>query len=118
MGLAQAQELADLDQLGVRLDKLLVHPSQAATLKTLYGPDLARVLDSAGLTMVSNARLTDGEAYVVQGGMTGTVGFEFPLTVEAWMDQATRSWQVHGFVVPAMAVDRPYACKKLTALSS
>jgi hypothetical protein len=115
---AEAQELADLDELGVVLDTLLVHPSQARALKTAYGPQLADVLDSAGLQMFSNPRIADGTAYIVQGGMVGTIGFEFPLTTEAWIDKDTRSWKVQSFVVPALAIDRPYACKKLTGLAS
>jgi hypothetical protein len=73
--------------------------------------------DSA-LTMHSNPRMTDGEAYVCQGGMVGAVGFEFGLTAESWLDQAIRSWRVQSFVVPAMAVDHPHSIKKLTALAS
>jgi hypothetical protein len=113
---AQAQEMADLDELGVVLDKLLVSPGGARALRTAYGPDLAAVLESAGLTLVSNPRIADGVGYVVQSGMVGTVGFEAPLTVDVWEDKATRSWIVQAFAVPALAVDRPYSLKKLTAL--
>jgi hypothetical protein len=115
---AAAQALADRDELGVKLDTLLVAPEQAQALKTLYGQYLDAVLKSAGLTMYSNPRLTDGTAYMVQGGMVGVVGWEFGLTTESWMDQAIRSWRVQAFAVPAFAVDRPFACKKLTGLAS
>jgi hypothetical protein len=97
---------------------LIVNPSQARALKTLYGQYLDEVLKSAGVTMHSNPRMTDGEAYVCQGGMVGAVGFEFGLTAESWLDQAIRSWRVQPFVVPAMAVDRPHSIKKLTGLAS
>ncbi|BCZ24854.1 major capsid protein [Mycobacterium senriense] len=115
---AAAQELADRDELGVKLDTLLVAPEQARALRTLYGQYLDQVLKSAGLTMHSNPRLTDGTAYMVQGGMVGVVGWEFGLTTESWIDQSIRSWRVQSFAVPAFAVDRPFACKKLTGLSS
>lgn len=115
---AAAQELADLDELGVVLDLLLVHPSQARALKTLYGPRLDDVLKSAGLGMFSNPRLTDGTAYLTQKGYAGVVGFEHGLTTTSWPEQAIRSWHVQSFVVPALAVDRPHAIKKLTGLSS
>jgi hypothetical protein len=113
---AQAQELADMDELGTVLDTLLVAPAQARALKTLYGPNLDLVLKSAGLTMFSNARLTDGVAYVVQRGMCGAVGWEFGLTTESWLDQSIRAWRVQSYVVPALAVDRIHTCKKLTGL--
>jgi hypothetical protein len=115
---AAAQELADLDELGTVLDTLIVAPAQARALKTLYGPKLAETLTSAGLTMFSNARMTAGTAYLVEKGMVGTIGFEFPLTTESWMDQSIRSWRVQSFVVPALAVDRPHNVKKLTGLGS
>ncbi len=116
--LAEAQELADLDEMGVVLDKLIVSPGGARALRTAHGRDLAAVLESAGLTMVSNPRVADGATYVVQSGQVGTIAFEAPLTVDVWEDKATRSWVVQAFAVPAFAVDRPYAVKKLIALSS
>jgi hypothetical protein len=115
---AEAQEMADIDELGVVLDKVLVSPGGARALRTAYGPDLAAVLESAGLTMVSNPRIADGTAYVVQSGQVGTIGYEFGLSVDTWEDKATRSWICQAYVVPAFAVDRPYAAKRLTGLAS
>jgi hypothetical protein len=114
---ADAQELADLDEMGVVLDKLIVSPGGARALKTAYGANLAAVLESAGLTMVSNPRVAANVAYIVQSGMVGTVGFEYGLTVDVWEDKHTRSWIVQAFAVPAFAVDRPFAAKKLLAIS-
>lgn len=113
---ADAQEMADRDELGVVLDKLIVSPGGARALRTAYGRDLAAVLESAGLEMVSNPRIADPTAYVVQSGMVGTIGFEAPLTVDVWEDKSTRSWIVQAFAVPAFAVDRPYAVKKLSGI--
>jgi hypothetical protein len=59
---ARGQELADLDEMGVVLDKLIVGPSGARALRTAYGRDLAAVLESAGLSMISNPRGADGVA--------------------------------------------------------
>ena len=115
---AEAQELADIDEMGVILDKLIVSPGGARALRTAYDRDLAAVLESAGLTMVSNPRITpDGVAYVVQSGQVGTIAFETPLTVDTWEDKATRSWVIQAFAVPAFACDRPYAVKKLLGIS-
>jgi hypothetical protein len=115
---AQAQELADLDELGVILDTLLLHPNQARALRVAYAENLGAMLESAGLTMFANPRIPAGTAYLVQGGQVGTVGFEVPLTVDSWEAKETRSWWVQGYVVPAFAVDRPYAAKRLTGLAS
>lgn len=115
---AQAQELADLEELGVVHDTLLVHPSQARALREAYAESLGAMLESAGLKMFSNPRIPAGTAYVAQGGMVGTVGFEAPLTVDVIDERKTRSTWVQAYAVPAFAVDRPYAAKKLVGLAA
>jgi hypothetical protein len=97
---------------------LIVHPNQAAALRTTYAESLDDMLKSAGLELFANPRMTRGVAYVCEHGQVGTVGFEFPLDVYAWPEPSTRSTWVQGFVVPAFAVDRPFALKKLTSISS
>ncbi len=114
---AQLQERADLEELGVVHDLLVVHPTQARQLREAYADTLEAALKSAGLRMVSNPRIPAGIAYACQKGMVGTVGFEAPLTVDIWEDKATRSTWVQAYVVPAFAVDRPYAAKKLAGLN-
>lgn len=116
---AEAQELADLEELGVKHDLLVVHPEQARQLRTAYAESLDDMLASAGFTegMFVNPRLPAGTVYVCQAGNVGTVGFEVPLTVETWRDPGTRSWWVQAFAVPAFAVDRPFAAKKISGLS-
>lgn len=115
--LSAAQLAADLQELGVTHDLLIVHPNQAHALRVAYGDNLAKMLDSAGVSLFSNPRIAAGTAWAVEAGAVGTVGFESPLSVDVWEDKATRSWWVQGYVVPAMAVDRPYAAKKLTGLA-
>ena len=77
-------------------------------------------LASAGYSngMFVNPHLPAGIAYVCRAGNVGTIGFEVPLTVETWRDASTRSWWMQAFCVPAFAVDRPFAAKKITGLSS
>ena len=115
--LSAAQLASDLQELGVTHDLLIVHPNQAHALRVSYGDNLQAMLDSAGLQLFSNPRIAAGTAWVVEAGAVGTVGFESPLTVDIWEDKATRSWWVQSYVVEALAVDRPYAAKKLTGLA-
>ena len=114
---AAAQELADLDELGVVLDTLLLSPGGARALRTLYAEDLNDVLKSAGLTLFSSARIAEGTAYLVEAGAAGTVGFEVPLTVDVVPEKLTRSSWVMGYCVPALAVTNPGAVVKLTGLA-
>lgn len=50
--------------------------------------------------------------------MVGTVGFEAPLSVDVIDERKTRSTWVQAYAVPAFAVDRPYAAKKITGLAT
>ncbi|HOB49712.1 MAG TPA: hypothetical protein PKK01_10430 [Mycobacterium sp.] len=115
---AQAQELADLAQLGAVFDRLLVHPSQARALRTAYAADLGKMLESCGLTMHVNARIADGTAYLVKSGLTGIVGFESPLQVVVTDQPRTKSKLLQVFVVPAFGVDKPHNTIRLTGLAS
>lgn len=113
-----AQLASDLQELGVVHSLLVLHPNQAHRLRSAYGDQLKSMLDSAGLSLFTNPRVAAGTGYVLEEGGVGTVGFEEPLNVQAWEDKATRSWWVQAFAVPAFAVERPYAMKKLTGLAS
>ena len=96
---------------------LIVYPNQAHALRTAYGDGLDDMLKSAGIELFSNPRMTPGVAYVCERGQVGTVGFGWPLNIHIWPEPSTRSTWVQGFVVPAFAVDRPFALKKLTSIS-
>lgn len=115
---AAAQLAADLQELGVKHDLLIVHPNQAFALSVAYGENLSKVLESADLELFSSPRVTAGVAYAVQKGQAGVVGFEVPLNVETYDERATRSKWVQGYCVPAFAVEKPYAVKKLTGLAA
>lgn len=116
--LSAAQLASDLQELGVKHDLLVVHPNEAHSLRVAYGDKLQSMLDSAGVGLFSNPRITPGVGWAIESGQVGTVGFEAPLTVDVWEDKATRSWWVQAYVVPAMGVDRPpFAAKKLTGLA-
>jgi hypothetical protein len=115
--LSAAQLASDLQELGVRHNLLVLHPNEAHSLRVAYSDRLDDMLKSAGVELFANPRVTAGTGWAIEKGMVGTVGFEFPLTVDAWEDKATRSWWVQAYVVPAFGVDRPFAAKKLTGLA-
>ncbi|WP_422748010.1 major capsid protein [Mycobacterium sp. WMMD1722] len=116
--LSAAQLKSDLQELGVKHNLLIVHPNQAHALRVAYGDKLDAMLQSAGLSMFSNPRVTAGVAYVLERGAVGAVGFERPLTVDVIDERKTRSMWVQAYAVPAFAVERPYALKKLTGLAA
>lgn len=116
--LSSAQLVADLEELGVVHDLLVVHPNEAHSLRTAYGDSLDGMLKSAGLTMFSNPRVEEGVAWAVKSGEVGTVGFEVALTTDVWDDRSVRGKWVQSYVVPALAVDKPYAAKKIVGLAA
>ncbi|MFD6516543.1 major capsid protein [Rhodococcus sp. NPDC060176] len=115
--LSAAQLASKLQELGVVHDLLVLHPNQEHALNVAYGDKLADMLTSAGLTKFASSRVDPGVAYAVQKGAAGVVGFETPLTVEAFDDRSTRSKWVQAYAVPAFAVEKPYAVKKITGLA-
>lgn len=114
--LSAAQLASDLQELGIVHDLLVVHPNQAHALRVAYGDNLEAMLKSAGVTMFSNPRVSAGNAWAIKSAEVGTVGFEQPLTIDSWDDRSTRSRWVQAYCVPAFAVDKPYAAKKITGL--
>ena len=94
-------------------DLLLVHPTKAAELRRAYAEQLDAALKSAGLEMFVNPRVPENDAYVLQKGNVGVVGFEVALTTEVYDDRSTRSKWVQAYAVPAFAPDRPYAAKRI-----
>lgn len=118
---AEVQEMADLEELGVKHDLLIVHPQQALHLRTAYAENLDAMLESAGFTegMFANPRVPIGVAYTLQQGMVGTIGWESAgLVTDVIDDRHKRGKWVQAYAVPAMAIDRPYAAKKITGLNA
>jgi hypothetical protein len=116
--ISAAQMAADLQELGVKHNLLIVHPNQGHALRSAYAENLDDMLKSAGLELFISPRMTAGTAYVCEKAAVGTVGFEKPLTVISWPEPSTRSTWVQAYAVPAFAVDKPYALKKLTGLAA
>ncbi|MBM4726054.1 hypothetical protein ERC79_02595 [Rhodococcus sp. ABRD24] len=115
--LSAAQLAATMQELGVVHDLLVMHPTQEHALNVAYGDKLAAMLESAGVSKFVTPRVQPGVAYALKKSEAGVVGFETPLTVESYDDRATRSKWVQAYAVPAFAVEKPYAVKKLTGLA-
>lgn len=114
---AAAQLAADLEELGVVHDVLVVHPTQAAALRTAYAENLSKMLEAASLKLVTNVLVPIGSAFVAQTGEAGVIAFEKPVTVTTWRDEATRSTWVQSYAVPAFAVNKPSAVKLINGLA-
>lgn len=114
--IAQAQYLADVDELGVSYDLWLVNPKQKLQLAITYGPNLDEVLASMGIEMFASNRITNGTAYAVARGQVGEIRVEKALGTETWREEATQRNWVQSDVRPVMYVTNPYSIKKVTGL--
>ncbi|WP_072689382.1 major capsid protein [Rhodococcus marinonascens] len=113
---AISQLAADMGELGVIFDLLVLHPQEHHSLKVAYGEDLAAVLASNNLSVFTSPRLTPGTGYAVKKGNAGIMAYEKPLNTTTWRDEARRVTWVQSYAVPAIAVTNPLAIKKLTGL--
>lgn len=115
--LANAQLLADIDELGVHYDLWLVNPKQKYQFNLVYGDKVAAVLASLGIDeMYASNRVTNGTAYAVAKGEVGGLRLEQPLETETWYEAKTKRDWVQSSVVPVMFVTNPYSIKKVTGL--
>jgi hypothetical protein len=116
--LLKGQYLADVDELGVVYDLLILNPAEKLSLATGYGDRLAAMLDAAGIKEVfSSNRVAAGTGYAVARGQVGALSIEKPLGTETWRESKTERTWVQASVRPVMYVTNPYSIKKLTGLS-
>ena len=114
---ANAQYLADVDELGVEYDLWIVNPKQRMQLAITYGSELNEVLASNGIREVfASNRVANGTAYAVARGQVGEIRVEHPLDTETWDDKEKQRDWVQSWVMPVMYVTNPYSVKKVTGL--
>jgi hypothetical protein len=116
--IARAQEVADVQELGVMFDILITNPTQARVLRTIYGSDLNAMLGDNGIQemFVSN-RVTAGKAYVAARGQVGQVRNEQPLRTVAIRDEDHERTWVQSGVRDVIFVDAPYQVLEITGLA-
>lgn len=116
--LAKAQVVADVRELGVEYDLLLLNPLQASELKIVYPNGSWReVLSDNGINgMISSNRITAGTGFLVAEGQVGELRVEKALGTETWREGSTQRTWLQSDVRPVMYVTNPYAFLKLTGI--
>jgi hypothetical protein len=114
---AKAAEVAETDELGVRYNLWIIHPTNYTELLVLYGGDgLQEMLSVLNLEIYVTNRITVGTAYAVASGQVGQMRVEKPLGTETWREpNRERTW-VQASVRPLMFVDNRFAALKFTGL--
>lgn len=119
--LLSAAKAIELEQRGVQLDSIIIHPNQHLSLgqtAVRMGLTIDQIFATAGIrNWFSSPRITAGTALLYAEGMVGGWANEFPLVGVIYWDDKTESWWYQWSVSPAMFVDNPYAVLKLTGLA-
>lgn len=116
---AQAQLLADQDELGVTYDVWIVNPVQKAALVSIYGASgLREILEEMEIREIyASNRVTNGSAYAVASQQVGELRMEQPLRTETDRVVKNEKTLVQSSVRPVMYVTNPYSIKKVTGLN-
>ena len=115
--LAKANLLADVRELGIRYNILLLSPVQLNEMRLFYGASLNQMLEDNGFDEVyASNRIATGTAYAVAEGQLGEMRLEQPLATETWREQGTQRTWVQSSVRPVMFVTNPFAVMKITGL--
>lgn len=115
--IANAQLLADTDELGVNYDIWIVNPMQKFQFNVTYGDKAQQVLDSLGIReMFASNRVANGVAYAVASGQVGELRLEQALATETERIVKNQKTLVQSSVRPVMYVTNPYSIKKVTGL--
>lgn len=115
---AQADMIAEQDELGVIYDLVLLNPQEYAQLVTIYGAqNLASFLQFINKQIYVSNRVPAGTAYFVQEGQVGEMRIEKPLGTETWREPETeRTWSQTS-VRPVMYVTNPFSVLQATGLA-
>jgi hypothetical protein len=113
---AQAQLVADQEELGVTFDLWLLNPRELAALRVVYGNGFQQLLDSYNLEVFASNRVAPGTAYAVARGQVGFLDYEQGLATETYRKPENERTWVQSSVLPVMGVTNPYSIKKITGL--
>ena len=112
------QESADVEEMGIVYDLLLVNPQENLSLLNFAqfsGADLTATLAEVGIQQkfVSN-RVTAGSPLLIASGQVGELRIEAPLTTKSWREESKeKTWWQTGARATAY-VTNPFALRQLT----
>jgi hypothetical protein len=114
---ANAQLVADVDELGVTYDVWIVNPKQKFQFSVTYGDKAMAALSALGIReMYASNRVANGTAYAVASGQVGELRMEQPLRTETERQVPNERTLVQSSIRPVMYVTNPYSVKKITGL--
>lgn len=116
--IAAAQKQAEVEELGMVYDTILVNPNEHLSLLNFaqfISSNLTDVLADLGITdLYSSNRVTAGAPILVASGQAGEFRMEKPLSTESWREQKKQKtwWQADARF--AAYVTNPFALLEIT----
>jgi hypothetical protein len=116
--IARADFLAEVDEMGMAYDLIILNPQEMFNLQTVYGDDLGDLLASYNKDVYVTNRQPAGEMLVLASGQVGEMRVEQPLATETWRDPhgKQQTW-VQSSVRPLFFADNAFAMIKITGLN-
>jgi hypothetical protein len=116
-----AQQTVDDEERAHRLDSIIINPTQYSALAKLAlatGQSVEQMLGAVGITnVIKSRRQTAGTALLFEAGAVGFWANEEPLRGKTWEEQdPEQTWYLWN-IIPAVAVDDPYAMLQLTGIA-
>lgn len=115
----KANVLADIDEMGIVFDTMILNPLDKMSLINFYGPNGWRTaLAEVGITDVySSNRKPAGSAFILAGGQVGEMRIESPLKTVTWREEKTESTWTQTGVRPLFFVNNIMAIRKITGIA-
>ena len=116
-----ARKNAEIDEMGIEYDTLLVNPNEELSLLNFAQFDagkLSAVLAEIGINeMFASNRVTAGSPLLVASGQVGEFRIESPLQTKSWREEAKEKtwWQTS--VRPVAYVTNPFAILQINGVA-
>lgn len=115
---AEATRLAEVDELGVVYNLVILNPQEYAQLVIIYGPNgLRDILGELGYTLYVSNRQTAGSAKYLAERQVGEMRVEKPLGTVTWTDEESEREFMQSSVRPVMYATNPFAILEATGLA-
>lgn len=115
---AEANRLAEVDELGVVYDLVLLNPQEYTQMVIVYGAaGVNEVLSSLNFDVYVSNRVTAGTAIFVAEKQVGEMRVEKPLGTVSWYEEGTERTWVQSSVRPVQFVTNPFAVLQATGLA-
>lgn len=122
--LAAAAAASENNEFGYSYDTIIANPTEAQSLRVVYGGDLEKVLADYGITnLISTPRKSATSVYLLAGGQVGEMRLEEPMRTttadesKSAPSMVEQTW-VQTLVNPVFFVTDPYAVLEITGLEA